>query len=53
MIVLVHRDEVLFLLLGLGVEDEETALAAGCAFNFDNAVDLGDLGRILGLAGFE
>ncbi len=51
--VLVQRDEVLFLGAGLGVGDDDLALAADGAADLDDAIDLGDLGGVLRAAGFE
>ncbi len=51
--VLVERDEVLLLRAGLGILDDELALAADRAADFDDAVDLRDLGRVLRTARFE
>src|SRR5581483_8810051 len=49
-----ERDEVFFLGAGLGIFDDEAPFAAHGAAHFGNdAVDLGDLGSVLGSARFE
>src|SRR6266567_615679 len=44
---------MLFLCTGLDILQNETALSADGPAHFDNAIDLRDLSRILGTAGFE
>src|SRR5665213_800927 len=51
--VLAGRDEMLLLLRGLLVLDDELALAADGAFKGDDAVDARHFGGILRAAGFE
>jgi hypothetical protein len=51
--VLAHRDQVLFLVARHRVLDDQLAPPAGRAGELHHAVDLGDLGGILGPAGFE
>ena len=53
MMCLSSRHEVLLLAAGLGVGDDDLALAADGAADLDDAVDLGDLGGVLRTAGFE
>ena len=51
--VLRERNEVLFLGAGVGIRDDQPALAAHGAADIDNPVDLGDLGSVLRMAGLE
>ena len=53
MMCLRQRNEVFLLGAGLGVLEDELALAADRAADFDDAVDLRDLGRVFRTAGFE
>ena len=51
--VLGERDEMLLFGAGLVVADDDLALAADGAADLDDAVDLGDLGRVFRTARFE
>ena len=51
--VLADRDEVLLLLVGLGILDDHAAFATHARAEIDHAINLGDLGGILRPTGLE
>ena len=53
MMCFVERDEVLFFGTGFRIFQNELPFAADGAADFDDAVDLGDLGRVFRTARFE